>query len=79
LLGLSDAVILASHADGVLFVIDGSGFHRGAVKSAMRRLALINANILGVVLNRFEPRVGDNEYAYYAYNYYNYGSDKKQS
>lgn len=77
LLGLSDAIILASHADGLLFVIDGSGFHRGAVKSALRRLALINANILGVVLNRFEPRVGDNEYAYYAYNYYNYGSNDR--
>lgn len=77
LLGLSDAVILASHADGVLFVIDGSGFHRGAVKSALRRLGLINANILGVMLNRFEPRVGDNEYAYYAHNYYNYGSNEK--
>ncbi|EZP66690.1 Capsular exopolysaccharide family protein [Novosphingobium resinovorum] len=77
LLGLSDAVILATHADGVLFVIDGSAFHRGAVKSALRRLALINANILGVVLNRFEPRVGDDQYAYYAYNYYNYGSDGK--
>jgi capsular exopolysaccharide synthesis family protein len=77
LLGLSDAVILARHADGVLFVIDGAGFHRGAVKSALRRLALINANILGVVLNRFEPRAGDDEYAYYTYNYYNYGSDKR--
>lgn len=77
LLGLSDAVVLASHADGVLFVIDGSGFHRGAVKSALRRLSLINANILGVVLNRFEPRVGDDDYAYYAYNYYNYGSSEK--
>lgn len=77
LLGLSDAVILASHADGVLFVIDGSGFHRGAIKSAIRRLALINANILGVVLNRFEPRAGDDEYAYYANNYYSYGSNEK--
>lgn len=77
LLGLSDAVILASHADGVLFVIDGAGFHRGAVKSALRRLGLIHANILGVALNRFEPRVGDNDYAYYTYNYYNYGSNEK--
>jgi len=76
LLGLSDAVILASHADGVLFVIDGSGFHRGAVKSALRRLALINANILGVALNRFEPRAGDNDYGYYAYNYYSYGKNE---
>ncbi|GAB7551061.1 polysaccharide biosynthesis tyrosine autokinase [Novosphingobium sp. 11B] len=77
LLGLSDAVILARHADGVLFVIDGSGFHRGAVKSALRRLSLVDANILGVVLNRFQPRVGDDDYQYYTYNYYNYGSDAK--
>ncbi|EJU14687.1 capsular exopolysaccharide family protein [Sphingomonas sp. LH128] len=77
LLGLSDAVVLAGQADGVLFVIDGSGFHRGAVKSALRRLALINANILGVVLNRFEPRVGDTDYKYYAYNYYSYGSKEE--
>lgn len=77
LLGLSDAVLLASHADGVLFVIDGAGFHRGAVKSALRRLTLINANILGVVLNRFEPHRGDNEYEYYSYNYYSYGSHEE--
>lgn len=77
LLGLSDAVILARHADGVLFVIDGSGFHRGAVKSALRRLGLINAHILGVVLNRFQPRAGDDEYSYYAYNYYSYGAGEK--
>jgi len=78
LLGLSDAVILASHADGVLFVIDGAGFHRGAVKSALRRLALVGANVLGVSLNRFEPRAGDSEYEYYSYNYYSYGSNDKK-
>ncbi|WP_404480176.1 GumC family protein [Novosphingobium sp. BL-52-GroH] len=74
LLGLSDAAVLANYSDGVLFVIDASGFHRGAVKSALRRLALIKANILGVVLNRFDPKAGDNDYEYYAYNYYSYGS-----
>ncbi|MFD2134632.1 GumC family protein [Novosphingobium resinovorum] len=78
LLGLSDAVILSSHADGVLFVIDGAGFHRGAVKSALRRLTLVGANVLGVALNRFEPRAGDSEYEYYAYNYYSYGSNEKR-
>lgn len=74
LLGLSDAAILASHADGVLFIIDASSFHRGAVKSAMRRLGLIGANMLGVVLNRFNPQAGDDDYSYYAYSYYSYGS-----
>lgn len=76
LLGLSDAPLLANHADGVLFVIDASSFHRGAVKSALRRLALINARILGVALNRFTPKSGGDDYSYYAYNYYSYGSKK---
>jgi capsular exopolysaccharide synthesis family protein len=73
LLGLSDAALLANHADGVLFMVDASNFHRGAVKSALRRLALIKANMLGVVLNRFAPKVGSEDYDYYAANYYSYG------
>ncbi|MEE4453949.1 GumC family protein [Novosphingobium resinovorum] len=77
LLGLSDAALLARHADGVLFIIDASSFHRGAVKSAMRRLALVKANILGVVLNRFNPRAGADDYKYYSYNYYSYGSQER--
>lgn len=74
LLGLSDAPLMASYADGVLFVIDASSFHRGAVKSALRRLALINANLIGVVLNRFTAKSGNDDYSYYAYSYYSYGS-----
>lgn len=74
LLGLSDAPLLAQHADGVLFVIDGSSFHRGAVKSALRRLAIINVPLLGVALNRFAPKSGTDDYAYYSYNYYSYGA-----
>lgn len=74
LLGLSDAPILANHADGMLFVIDASSFHRGAVKSALRRLSLINANLLGVVLNRFTAKSGSDDYSYYANSYYSYGS-----
>lgn len=74
LLGLSDVPLLANYADGVLFIIDASSFHRGAVKSALRRLALINANLLGVVLNRFAPKFGNDDYNYYAENYYSYGS-----
>lgn len=75
LLGLADAPLLTKHADAVLFVIDGSSFHRGAVKSALRRLALVNAKVLGVVLNRFSPKTGDQDYSYYSYSYYNYGKD----
>ncbi|QDK31502.1 GumC family protein [Sphingomonas sp. IC081] len=72
LLGLSDAALLANHADGVLFVIDASVFHRGALKSALRRLKLVNAKILGVVLNRFDPKNSGDNYSYYD-SYYTYG------
>ena len=74
LLGLSDAALLASHADGVLFVIDASVFHRGAVKSALRRLKLVNAKVLGVVLNRFDPKNSGDNYSYYD-SYYTYGQE----
>lgn len=76
LLGLSDVPILANHADGVLFLIDASSFHRGAVKSALRRLSLINARVLGVVLNRFTARSGGSDYDYYNGDYYTYGAKK---
>ncbi len=76
LLGLSDVPLVVKHVDGVLFVIDASSFHRGAVKSAMRRLSMSNANMLGVVLNRFAPKSGSDEDAYYGYKYYNYGHDQ---
>lgn len=76
LLGLSDVPVLANHADGILFVIDSSNFQRGVIKSALRRLELINARVLGVVLNRFNPKSGSGDYAYYAYDYYSYGREQ---
>ncbi|TYC85096.1 polysaccharide biosynthesis tyrosine autokinase [Novosphingobium sp. BW1] len=72
LLGLSDVPLIAQNADGVLFVIDGSSFHRGAIKAAIRRLDLINVRVLGAVLNRFSPKLGSEDYSY---NYYSYGSE----
>lgn len=74
LLGLSDVPIIANYADGVLFIIDASSFHRGAIKSALRRLSMVNVRMLGVVLNRFSPKSGSDDYGYYGYNYYNYGN-----
>lgn len=73
LLGLSDTPSIAQHTDGMLFMVDASGFHRGAVKSALRRLALINAKVFGVVLCKFDTKSPGSEYSYYAYNYYSYG------
>lgn len=75
LLGLSDTPSIARHTDGLLFMVDSSGFHRGAVKSALRRLALIHAKVFGVVLTKFDPKGSGGDYSYYAYNYYSYGRE----
>ena len=73
ILGLSDTVSISSLVDGVLFVLDASRFHRGAVKSALRRLSIVNANIIGAVVTKFDPESADSSYGYYGYNYYSYG------
>jgi len=74
MLGLSDTATLATQTEGVVLMVDASAFQRGAVKSALRRLKLINANVLGVVLTKFDPRSADGEYRYYGYSYYQYGN-----
>lgn len=79
LLGLSDAASIATLVDGVLFLVDASSFHRGAIKSALRRLALVKANVLGVVLSKFDPKAGGNEYSYYGTAYYTYGTERSGS
>ena len=73
MLGLSDTATLASQIDGIILMVDASEFQRGAVKSALRRLRLVNADVLGVVLSKFDPNSADGEYRYYGYNYYQYG------
>lgn len=76
LLGLSDSVTMANSADGVLFAVDASRFHKGATRSALRRLTLVGAPILGVVLTKFDPSEAD-YYDYYGYKYYSYGYDSE--
>ena len=72
MLGLSDAPTLAAHTDAVLIVVDASSGHRGAVKTALRRLEMVKANIIGAVLTKFNPRNLSGEYSYYGSDYYTY-------
>lgn len=76
MLGLSDTASITQHADGVLMIVNAQAFHRGAIKSALRRLHIIGSPILGVVLSMFDMKNADSEYSYYGYNYYRYGDDK---
>lgn len=75
MLGLSDTATIATFADAVVLMVDASEFHRGSVKSAIRRLRLIKASLAGVVLSKFDPKTSGNEYSYYGYSYYQYGRD----
>lgn len=75
-LGLSDATTLATHAEGVLVMVNAAAFRRGAVKSSLKRLQMVHANILGVVLSKFDFRRSSSDYAYYGYDYYNYGTGR---
>jgi capsular exopolysaccharide synthesis family protein len=76
MLGLSDTAAVSTHVDSVLFVTDASRFQRGAVKASLRRLLLVKANVVGVLLTKFDPKAGGSQYAYYGYSYYGYGTEK---
>ena len=72
MLGLSDAPTLAAHTEAIIVVIDAHSGHRGAVKSALRRLEMVNANVIGAVLTKFNPKNVSGEYSYYGADYYTY-------
>ena len=74
MLGLSDAALLASHLDGVIIMADAGRFHRGALKATVRRLRMVNATVLGVVVTKFDPRKAGGDNSYYGHGYYRYES-----
>ncbi|WP_345719863.1 polysaccharide biosynthesis tyrosine autokinase [Qipengyuania sphaerica] len=76
-LGLSDSPTLAAHADAVLMVVDGGAGRRGSVKTALRRLQMVNASVVGAVLTKFDVSSVSGEYSYYGSDYYTYESSRE--
>lgn len=73
-MGLADAPLIASRVEGVIFAVESHGIRSSMVRVALGRLAAANANILGVVLTKFQQ-----QRAHYGYGYdygYSYGSAK---
>lgn len=71
---VTDAVVLASIADGVVMIVRSGDTPRQIVKNGLSQLqALEGAHILGAVLNGVET--GRDSYYYYQYYYYYYGED----
>ncbi len=71
-LGLADAPLLASAVGGTLFIIEAGATRRGLVKTALKRLQVGHAHVLGVVLTKFNAKKAayGADYAYaYSYEY----------
>ena len=75
-LGLADAPLIASQVAGTVFIVESRGTRRGQARGAIRRLAMGNAHLLGVVLTKLNVKtVGYGGYDY-AYDY-QYGMEKR--
>lgn len=71
-LPVTDAMIIANHADGVVLVVKSDKTTREAMAMAWQELRQVNANILGSVLNDHDvARKGYGHYTYYRHRYYN--------
>jgi receptor protein-tyrosine kinase len=55
----ADARIMARYAEELLLVVRANHTDRRIVQSAVKRLRLDGIPLLGVILNRWDPRPGD--------------------
>ncbi|MCX6053377.1 MAG: polysaccharide biosynthesis tyrosine autokinase [Chloroflexi bacterium] len=72
LLAVTDALLLASKADGVLLVIDPKNSKRRAIKLALNQLRRANANLVGIVINNVKNNRSNK---YYSHQYYSSEAD----
>ncbi len=69
-LAVTDAAILARQTDGVVLVVEAGITRRQIAQNAKEALEKVGANILGVSLNRIQPRGSGSYYYYYYHQYY---------
>ena len=65
-LAVTDAAVLSDQVDGVILVVNADSTRRNQLQQGVERLREINANLIGVVLNRLTPK-SDGYYYYYYY------------
>ncbi|MCR8842237.1 CpsD/CapB family tyrosine-protein kinase [Paenibacillus sp. SC116] len=61
---VADAQIMAAKCDGVLLVVQYGRIKREEIRKAKANLELVNANLLGTVLNQYKAKVSS-RYHYY--------------
>jgi len=72
-ISVPDAVILAARAEAVVMVHCPKAADRDMVRFAKNKLDEVNANILGMVMNKVDVKAGG--YTYSSYLYYGYGTE----
>lgn len=70
LLPVTDAAVLSRHAGGVVLVVGAQSVKQQDVEKSLAALDMVNANLMGVILNRLPVKGPDA----YAYGYYSYKS-----
>ncbi len=75
-LGLAGAMILSRQVDGVVLVTRAGQTGKDNFRVAIKRLAQVQAPVLGVVLNGVD--LDSPEYAYYSSYYYNYEGEDEE-
>lgn len=65
---VSDATVLATHADGVMLVFDAQRTRKVALRQTISRLQTVGGRVLGTVMNNVEP----SKNGYYGYTYGTY-------
>ncbi|MGY0401642.1 CpsD/CapB family tyrosine-protein kinase [Carnobacterium jeotgali] len=63
-IAVTDAQVMASKADGTIFVVNKDGADKEMVTKSKKLLEKVKANVIGVVFNRVELK-GKNYYYYY--------------
>lgn len=71
-LGLADAIEIASITEGCLFVTEAGRNRANSVRASINRLQAGGANVLGVLMTKFDAKSAGYSYSYgYSYDYKN--------
>ncbi|WP_441407687.1 polysaccharide biosynthesis tyrosine autokinase [Arthrobacter sp. 2MCAF15] len=66
LLPVTDAAVLSQHVGGVVVIVGSQKLRQNDLEKSLSTLAMVGANVLGIVLNRLPVKGPDS----YAYSYY---------
>ena len=74
---VTDAAIISTYVDGTILVANSGHVEIAEIKRAKELLQQVNANIIGVVLNRLSKNTGKHDYSYQYY--YGYSEPEKKT